>query len=249
MPLTEVISDSRYESGPREPPAVSVIPLRQGGHDGHDLRLADDPGRALVRLVGKRAQLGPCKGLLGDGRPNVDAEELSLLAVLSKVWREHRIDWGAHVLGSRARMWPRVAYRHRPGSWKAERLKDPGDWEEGETTYRVASATGRGRFGPVPIELALESCLGVCVGVVVRTPSDLCVTLARGSFVIFRQWPRQTADFASLARLLVSATMEARDVGLEPMREEAVEYDPFGAFVLEEAAALNQRTAEERHER
>jgi hypothetical protein len=49
--------------------------------------------------------------------------------------------------------------------------------------------------------------------------------------------------------LLVSATTEGRNATLAHMMEEATEYCPFGAFVLEEAAALNQRTREERHER
>jgi hypothetical protein len=246
MAITRLGWGARFEAGPSTPPAVQVTRVLQGGREGNDFRLADDPKVALVRIVGSRAQLGPCAGVIGGGAPeatlDVETDEFPVLAGLARTWRERRIEWAGHVLGSRgvAGIYRQPALRYRAGSWKPDKLEDSQDWHAGETTYHAQSPVDSESFGPARVELVLQNKCGERVGIVVRAGADRCVTLVRGSMVISRRWPASTDDFSHVARLLVSASSDGQHAGLAQL-EEATEFDSFTAAVLEEAAAYGRR--------
>ncbi len=247
MTVTRLGWDARFEAGPSRPSAVQVTSVLQAGREGNDFRLADDPKVALVRIVGSRVQLGPCAGVIAGGDPeatlDVETEELPVLAGLGRTWRERRIEWAGHVLGSRgvAGMYRQPALRYRAGSWKPEKLEDIHAWHEGETTYRVQPPADGESFGPERVAHELQN--GRCerVGVVVRAGADRCVTLVRGSMVISRRWPASTDDFSHVARLLVSAASDGQHTGLAHLLKGATEFDSFTVAVLEEAAAYVRR--------
>jgi hypothetical protein len=249
MTVTELGWDGRFEAGPSRPPAVQVTSVLQAGREGNDFRLADDPKVALVRIVGSSVQLGPCEGVIGGRGPeatlDVETDELPILAGLARTWRERRIEWAGNVLGSRgvAGMYRQPALRYRAGSWKPEKLEDIQAWHDGETSYHAQTPVDGESFGPVRVELELQSKRGERVGVVVRAGADRCVTLVRGSMVISRRWPASTHDFSHVARLLVSAASDGRHTGLAHLLKGATEFESFTVAVLEEAATYVRRSS------
>lgn len=242
--------EGRFGEGPRTAPAVRVTAIRQGGRAGIDLRLADDPDRGLVRIVGARAQLGPCKGLVGGGLPTaaleVDVHELPALARIGKAWRERRIEWAGHVRGSHGvgGMYRFRAERYRAGTWEPQRLDHHGDgWRAEEIAY-VGHPVGGESFGPCRVEIALENRIGQRVGAVVRAGADRCVTMSRGSMVVGRRWAESIDDYAKVGDYLVLATSDMEYGGVGHLRSDAVEFGAATVWLLDEAAAEAQRGAD-----
>jgi hypothetical protein len=232
----------RFAEGPRTAPAVRVTALRHAGRAGTDLRLADDPERGLVRIVGGRAQLGPCKGLVAGGLPTatleVDTLELPALARVGRAWRQRRIDWAAHVHGSHgvAGMYRFPAQRYRAGTWERETLgHHGGGWPAEEITY-VGRAVDGESYGSDLVDVVLENRLGQRVGAVVRAGADRCVSMTRGSLVIGRHWVAAIADYAKVADFLVLATSDTARTGIGHLVHDAVEFDAATVWLLEEAA-------------
>lgn len=250
MTIQKLGWDDRFAEGPCEPPAVKVTQIRSAGCAGVDLRLANDPELGLVRIVGARAQLGPCAGLLGGHSPelalDVDVHELPVLARIASTWSERRIEWAGHVLGTRGvmGMYRFPARRYSGGSWRPETI-DRLAWREGELGYVALPVDGES-FGACPIEIALGNRVGERLGVVLRAGADRCVTLTRGSMIISRRWPETREDFVQVAQLLVSAVSQHRDGHLAHLDDDTVEFDADTIALLEQAARAVAQRAEAR---
>ena len=131
-------------------------------------------------------------------------------------------------------MYGRAAQRYKADSWEPEKPVGGDTWLPGETSLRAVRPQVAETFASLPVELTLDNERGDRVGLVVRTADERCVVLVRGSILVSTRWPRRTEDFVKVARFLVLSELPSDKL---PMLEEAAEFDPFGAFVLEEAAA------------
>ena len=225
------IAPARYGRWPSAP-AVTITRVRWSGRDGVELRAADLPAHALVRIFTDRTQLGPCAGLLDGKSIVIDTTELDVLARVTKAWRELRGEWPAYVRGFRAPGYGgRSSVRHRAGEWEPEKLANQDGWRDGELTFRAAEPQQGETLGPLPIVVVLENALGERLGVAVRTPRGCCVTLVRGSLVVSSPWPGATRHFETIAKLLVSAA--TGDSDSLACLESSAEFDPLSACLLE----------------
>ena len=254
MDAEEFYSGERCGPAPRKIPVVAVSEVRVAGKRGREFRLARDPQHTIVRVTGRRITIGPNHGMLsddGDG-PQLELTPVELRALLriGNAWAKHRNRWAAFTAGGFAFMAP-MPLSYRPRRWSAVRLNKRGDVRAGEADYRPTKPAHGERLGSYPVEHAIENGLGERAGVVLRGPNDLCITLARGSFVASRAWPRSSADLGEVAAFLIREANgglgEPGDPGpLGHLGSDAAEIDVLGLLVLREAAGDLARTTRSR---
>ncbi|MBI5486019.1 MAG: hypothetical protein HY905_01665 [Deltaproteobacteria bacterium] len=234
----------RFGPAPRKSPWVAGCDVRRGSVTGREYRLDGDPTHTIVRVVGERTTIGPNEGMLnveGNGPSlEIDRADLVDLVRIGDAWCGHRRRWAAFTRGwfGKFQMLPRS---YRPGRWTPVRPYRVDEVREGEAGYHPTAPPPGEMFCSQPVVHAIENDLGERAGIVVRGPSDLCVTLVRGSFVVGSRWPRRPSNLREVASLLIRQytddSWNPGDPGpLGHFGSDVAEVDALGLHVLRQAA-------------